>query len=44
MFVPGFSLAAEPGYLLLHGYYRDYADVTRKYTYLRVSVRYSLDL
>jgi hypothetical protein len=39
-----FSIAVEPGYLILRGYYKDYNDVDQKYPYFRVSARYSVNL
>jgi hypothetical protein len=39
-----FSIAVEPGYLILRGYYADYNDVDQKYPYFRVSARYSVNL
>jgi len=40
----GFSLCAEPGYFTLHGHYKDYPTVNYYYPYLRLSVRYSLNI
>ncbi|WP_186458719.1 DUF3943 domain-containing protein [Mucilaginibacter achroorhodeus] len=37
------SLAAEPGYLFLRGKYDEHPDVNKRYPYLRVSTRYSVD-
>jgi len=39
----GFSLCAEPGYLTLKGDYKHHEDVTKNYSYFRVSTRYSLN-
>ena len=38
----GFSLAAEPGYLVLKADYKEHEDVTKNYSYFRISTRYSL--
>lgn len=37
------SLAAEPGYLFLRGKYDEHPDVNKRYPYLRVSTRYSMN-
>lgn len=44
MFIENVSVCAEPGYFNLRGYYKDYDDVSINYPYLRVSVRYSLNI
>jgi hypothetical protein len=42
--IKGFSLAAEPGYFSLHGYFPDYPNVFRNYPYVRFSARYAVTL
>ncbi len=42
-FKNGLSLAAEPGYLFLRGKYDEHPDVNKRYPYLRVSTRYSMN-
>jgi hypothetical protein len=37
------SLAAEPGYLFLRGKYDEHPDVNKRYPYLRISTRYSMN-
>ncbi|CAN5356655.1 hypothetical protein BH09BAC6_BH09BAC6_03620 [soil metagenome] len=39
-----FSICAEPGYFTLHGHYHNYASVNKNYPYLRLSVRYSINI
>jgi hypothetical protein len=39
----GLSLAAEPGYFFLRGKYAEHPDVNKRYPYLRVSTRYSMN-
>ncbi|WP_374949008.1 DUF3943 domain-containing protein [Mucilaginibacter sp.] len=38
------SLAFEPGYFILRGYYKDYPDIDQKYPFARFSARYSVNL
>jgi hypothetical protein len=42
-FKNGLSLAAEPGYFFLRGKYAEHPDVNKRYPYLRVSTRYSMN-
>jgi hypothetical protein len=42
-FSKSLSLAAEPGYFFLRGKYDEHPDVNKRYPYLRVSTRYSVD-
>jgi hypothetical protein len=44
MLIKGFSLAAEPGYFSLRGYFPDYPNVYRSYPYVRFSARYAVTL
>ncbi|HAL81981.1 MAG TPA: DUF3943 domain-containing protein [Mucilaginibacter sp.] len=44
MIIDGFSVCAEPGYFTLNGKFKHYPDLDKTYPYLRLSVRYSLDL
>jgi hypothetical protein len=37
------SVAAEPGYFFLRGKYDEHPDVNKRYPYLRLSARYSVD-
>ncbi|WCT14951.1 DUF3943 domain-containing protein [Mucilaginibacter jinjuensis] len=36
------SFGAEGGYLLLHGYYKNYPDTNNKYPYVRISLGYKI--
>lgn len=44
MFIKRFSLAFEPGYFALHGYFPDHPNVFSSYNYYRFSARYTVTL
>jgi len=41
--IKGFAFSIESGYFTLHGVYKDYANVDKKYPYLRLSTRYTMN-
>ena len=44
MIINGISLCAEPGYFALLGRYKNFPEVNKAYPYIRVSVRYGLNM